>query len=86
MRLPSPVPMRFRSPLAHALALALVLACAWLPACSTTRFHQRARLADRCMRYDSDAATAFLRTKAEGAREGSFGGFGMSPAGGCGCE
>ena len=69
-----------------ALALALACASATLAACSTTRFHQRARLADRCMRYDADAGTAFLRTKAESAREGAFGGFGMSPAGGCGCE
>ena len=54
--------------------------------CQTTRFHQRARLADRCMKFDVDGATTYIRTKAEAAREGALGGFGMSPAGGCGCE
>lgn len=55
-------------------------------ACSTTRYHERARLADHCMQLDADPALVFIRTKTEGAREAAFGGFGRSPAGGCGCE
>jgi hypothetical protein len=54
--------------------------------CQTTRFYERQKLADRCMQLDHDAPTAYIRTKAEAAREGALGGFGRSPAGGCGCE
>ena len=54
--------------------------------CSTTRYHERAKLADHCMQLDADPALVFIRTKTEGAREAAFGGYGRSPAGGCGCE
>lgn len=68
-----------------ALALALALSAA-TPGCATTRYHERARLADPAMQLDGDAAVVYVRTKAESAREGSIGGFGHSAAGGCGCE
>ncbi|MFO0750841.1 MAG: DUF4266 domain-containing protein [Myxococcota bacterium] len=67
------------------IAAGIVLGLA-LPGCETTRFYERQRLNDRCMKLDHDQATAYIRTKAEAAREGALGGFGMSPAGGCGCE
>lgn len=57
-----------------------------LAGCQTTRFYERQKLADRCMQLDHDGPTAYIRTKAEAAREGALGGFGRSPAGGCGCE
>lgn len=55
-------------------------------ACARTRYYQREALVHPAMAYDHDGATAFIRNKIEGAREGSFGGFGDNVAGGCGCE
>ncbi|TNF35166.1 MAG: DUF4266 domain-containing protein [Deltaproteobacteria bacterium] len=68
------------------VALFLVCAGVGAPACTTTRAYERGRLADHCMSFSPDPTLEYLRTKAEGAREGGFGGYGRSPAGGCGCE
>lgn len=57
-----------------------------LDACSTTRFHERQRLAHECMELDPDESVSYLRTKMEAAREGAFGRFGPVAAGGCGCQ
>jgi hypothetical protein len=54
--------------------------------CAVTRFHERQRLADRAAAFDVDRPVVYLRDKVEAAREGGFGGFGGSAAGGCGCE
>lgn len=72
----------------RALVAVLVLATAYcsVAGCTTTRPHERGRLADHCMGFAPDATLEYLRAKAEGAREGGFGGYGRSPAGGCGCE
>lgn len=67
-------------------ALGVFGAAGALAGCQTTRYYERQRLTDRCMRFDADPATTYIRTKAEAAREGALGGFGMSAAGGCGCE
>lgn len=69
----------------RALAL-LLLACLLLPACATTRFHERERLTDRAARFDQDDALAYIRGKLEAAREGALGGYGAAAAGGCGCQ
>lgn len=65
-----------------ALALALIVA----PGCARTHYYERELLVDRCMQLDADDVVVFIRNKIEGAREGSFGGFGDNAAGGCGCE
>ena len=67
-------------------ALAALLAVIWLSGCSTTRYYERQKLADRAMDFDPDRPVVYLRDKIEAAREGSFGGFAGSAAGGCGCE
>jgi hypothetical protein len=67
-------------------ALGLLLAAASLGGCSTTRYHERQRLADRAMALDADRPVLYLRDKIEAAREGGFGGYGGAAAGGCGCE
>jgi hypothetical protein len=54
--------------------------------CSTTKFYQRERLADRCMTFDKDGRLIYLRNKTEAAREGGFGGFGGAAVGSCGCQ
>jgi uncharacterized membrane protein len=66
-----------------ALGAALALIA---PACSTTAFYERERIADRAMQLDADGALVYFRNKIEAAREGAFGGFGGSAAGGCGCQ
>lgn len=66
--------------------LAILALCCALPACATTRFHERACLADRAAAFDQDEAVAFIRGKIEAAREGALGGFGHASAGGCGCQ
>lgn len=68
-----------------ALGAALVLGAAGT-GCGVTRFHERQRLADRAATFDADRPVVYLRDKIEAAREGGFGGFGGSAAGGCGCE
>jgi hypothetical protein len=65
---------------------ALLVAVAVLGGCATTRFHERERLADRAAAFDQDHQILYLRDKIEAAREGGFGCFGGSAAGGCGCE
>jgi hypothetical protein len=57
-----------------------------LTGCATTRFYDRQCLADRAAAFDQDRQVLYLRDKIEAAREGGFGGFGGSAAGGCGCE
>jgi hypothetical protein len=57
-----------------------------LTGCVTTRFHERERLVDRAALFDQDRQIVYLRDKIEAAREGSFGGFGGTAAGSCGCE
>jgi hypothetical protein len=64
----------------------LLVAVAVLSGCATTRFHERERLADRAAAFDQDHQILYLRDKIEAAREGGFGCFGGSAAGGCGCE
>jgi len=54
--------------------------------CSTTAYYERERLADQCMQMDADSSVVYFRHKLEAAREGGFGGFGGSVAGGCGCQ
>jgi hypothetical protein len=54
--------------------------------CTTTRYHEREKIADRSAAFDQDRQVLYLRDKIEAAREGSFGGFGGAAAGGCGCE
>ncbi|PKN57288.1 MAG: hypothetical protein CVU56_11635 [Deltaproteobacteria bacterium HGW-Deltaproteobacteria-14] len=68
------------------LVLVLASATCGVAGCSTTRPHERGRLSDHCMGFAPDATVEYLRAKAEGAREGGFGGYGRSAAGGCGCE
>ena len=53
--------------------------------CSTTRYHQRAKLADSAMQT-GDARMEFILNKTQAARGGSFGGYGGAAAGGCGCQ
>lgn len=53
-------------------------------ACATVKPWQRGMLADSCMVFDADSATAYM-THWQEAREGSMGGFGVQ-GGGCGCK
>ena len=70
-----------------AFRLAVVLFfCAAAASCATTRFHQREKLSDRCMKLDQEDELVYLRNKTEAAREGAFGGYGSAAAGGCGCQ
>lgn len=67
----------------------VVLACLVVPvmltaACATVKPWQRGLLADSCMIFDADTATAYM-THWQEAREGSMGGFGVQ-GGGCGCK
>ena len=64
----------------------LVLVLLAAGGCATTRYHERESLADWCMKYDATNSMVYLRNKVEAAREGAFGGFGGSAAGGCGCQ
>jgi hypothetical protein len=57
-----------------------------LSGCQTTRYFERSRLADRAMAMDGSGGLVYIRNKIEAAREGGFGGFGASAAGGCGCQ
>jgi hypothetical protein len=67
--------------------LLLAFGLGWaLTGCTTTRFHERQALVDRAAAFDQDHVLAYFRDKIEAARLGSFGGFGGSAAGGCGCE
>jgi hypothetical protein len=66
--------------------LVSLLVTSALAGCSTTRYYQRERLVDHAALFDRDRLATYLRDKVEAAREGSFGGFGGSAAGGCGCE
>lgn len=70
------------------IAAALTLAALAVAAsgCSTTRFYERERVADRAMQLDPDSSRVYILNKLAGAREGGFGGFGGAAAGGCGCE
>jgi len=67
-------------------ALAVLALGAAATGCGVTRYHERQRLADRAASFDPDRPVVYLRDKIEAAREGGFGGFGGSAAGGCGCE
>jgi hypothetical protein len=67
------------------LLLACVLVTGMLTtACATVKPWQRGMLADSCMVFDADSATAYM-THWQEAREGSMGGFGVQ-GGGCGCK
>ena len=67
------------------LVLASVLVTGALTtACATVKPWQRGLLADSCMVFDADTATAYM-THWQEAREGSMGGFGVQ-GGGCGCK
>lgn len=67
------------------LALACVLVSGLLTtACATVKPWQRGMLADSCMVFDANSATAYM-THWQEAREGSMGGFGVQ-GGGCGCK
>jgi hypothetical protein len=66
--------------------LVLLSMASVLTGCATTHFHERQRLVDRAALFDQDPTVLYFRDKIEAAREGSFGGFGGSAAGGCGCE
>jgi hypothetical protein len=65
---------------------AIIAGSVLLSACQTTRYFERSRLADRAMGFDGSAGLVYIRNKIEAAREGGFGGFGASAAGGCGCQ
>ncbi len=67
----------------RALAGVLVLGIL-TTACATVKPWQRGTLADSCMVFDADSATAYM-THWQEAREGSMGGFGVQ-GGGCGCK
>jgi len=67
----------------RALAGVLVLGIL-TTACATVKPWQRGMLADSCMVFDADSATAYM-THWQEAREGSMGGFGVQ-GGGCGCK
>ena len=54
--------------------------------CARTSFYERERIADHAMQFEADPGLVYLRNKVEAAREGAFGGFGGSAAGGCGCQ
>jgi hypothetical protein len=71
--------------MARSIVILLGVAAA-LTGCATTRFYDRPCLADRAMAFDQDRPVVYMRDKIEAARLGSFGGFGDSTAGGCGCE
>ncbi len=67
------------------LALACVIVSSLLATgCATVKPWQRGLLADSCMVFDADTATAYM-THWQEAREGSMGGFGVQ-GGGCGCK
>jgi hypothetical protein len=68
------------------LLLASLVAALACTGCNTTRYYERQRLVDHAAAFDQDRLVVYLRDKVEAAREGSFGGFGGSAAGGCGCE
>ena len=68
------------------MAAALVVLAALSAGCSTTRYYERARLADHAMKLDANPRLVFILNKTQAAREGSFGGFGGAAAGGCGCQ
>jgi uncharacterized protein DUF4266 len=72
---------------AERLILAVITGASALVAtgCATVQPWQRGRLADSCMVFDADAATAAYMTHWQEAREGSMGGFGVQ-GGGCGCK
>lgn len=52
--------------------------------CATVQPWQRGMLADSCMIFDANSATAYM-THWQESREGSMGGFGVQ-GGGCGCK
>ncbi|MCB9727829.1 MAG: DUF4266 domain-containing protein [Deltaproteobacteria bacterium] len=69
-----------------AAVAALLTGAMVLGGCQTTRYYERARLVDRAMDFDGGSGLVYIRNKIEAAREGGFGGFGASAAGGCGCQ
>ena len=69
----------------HTLIVMILLAAASAGAgCATVQPWQRGLLADSCMIFDADSATAYM-THWQESREGSMGGFGVQ-GGGCGCK
>ena len=73
--------MGMRTRLALVLAVFTGLAAA---GCATVQPWQRGLLADSCMIFDANSATAYM-THWQESREGSMGGFGVQ-GGGCGCK
>jgi hypothetical protein len=61
-----------------------VLAGLAAASCATVQPWQRRLLADSCMIFDANDATAYM-THWQESREGSMGGFGVQ-GGGCGCK
>lgn len=80
--------VRRRRKVVGRLILPLLLICALLLAqgCAATRFHEREKLNDRAMQFDSHGGLTYVRTKIDAAREGAIGGYGSAVAGGCGCQ
>ncbi len=64
-----------------ATAIVLVLA-----ACTPVRFHQKALLSDRMLRFDADPLGSTLQGHMITPREGAIGGFNSVSAGGCSCK
>jgi hypothetical protein len=71
--------------MARAVLVSLLAGSAFT-GCVTTQFYERQRLVDRAAAFDQERVVVYMRDKIEAARLGSFGGFGGSAAGGCGCE
>lgn len=73
-----------RGRLARGLGLAAALAAA-SGGCATVKPWQRARLADPCMTFESNAAMTAYAAHWQEAREAAAGGAGVQ-GGGCGCK
>lgn len=66
------------------LVMLVVSAALAVTGCATVQPWQRGMLADSCMIFDANSATAYM-THWQESREGSMGGFGVQ-GGGCGCK
>ena len=67
-----------------AMMMLVVGAALAVTGCATVQPWQRGMLADSCMIFDANSATAYM-THWQESREGSMGGFGVQ-GGGCGCK
>ena len=71
--------------MARRLACAALLAGAWLPACASVEFYEKAALADAAMQFTSRRCEIHWQQKVFYSHEGSAGGIGTVAGGGCGC-